>query len=115
MKIYHHHPTLWPKRQGEQTHKKANCVIFHNSALARRSAHEYLGRCVMNMHPGPPQRLQIDELLVGRNNKEGANLDTVQWKERSSRVAAYMYGGRTVPRGSKVRAPQVKILIHVHK
>lgn len=94
MEIHHHPPTLWPKRQWEQTHKKANCVIFHNSALARRCAHEYLGRCVMNMHPGPPQHAQIDELLVGGNDKEGANLDTARWRERPSPVDGYGDGGR---------------------
>lgn len=93
MKIHHHPPTLWPKRQWEQTHKKANCVIFHNSALARR-AHEYLGRCVMNMHPGPPQHAQIDELLVGGNDNEGANLDTARWRERPSPEDGYGDLGR---------------------
>lgn len=81
MKIHHHPPhkpttAIWSKRQREQTHEKANCVIFHNSALARRCAHEYLGRGVMNMHPGPQPHAQIDELLVAGKDKEGANLET---------------------------------------
>lgn len=38
----------------------------------------------MNMHPGPPQHAQIDELLVGGNDKEGANLDTARWRERQA-------------------------------
>lgn len=50
----------------------------------------------MNMHPGPPQRVQIDELLVGGNDKGGANLDTAQLRERPSRVAAYMEGGQVI-------------------
>lgn len=49
----------------------------------------------MNMHPGLPQRVQIDELLVGGNDKGGANLDTALWKERPIRVTVNMDGGHT--------------------